>query len=658
MKQFQLDANFVQMYSRMITHFGFDGLGEIVYRRSYSRLKSDGATHEEWFETVERVVNGTFNMQRRHCLEKSIPFDYQEAQELAQKMYDKIFHLKFCPPGRGLWAMGTSLTEERNCYTSLNNCAFVSTEYVSGTLFSKPFVFLLDLTMLGVGVGFDTKGAGQIVIQKPTAPCSIVQISDNRKGWVDSLQVLLESYFQGTAETIFDYSLIRPEGTLVKGFGGRSSGSAPLKTMHDTICQILNSNIGQPISSRIIVDLMNVIGRAIIGIRPSAEIAFGECNDEVFVQLKNYELFPERKAYGWASNNTIFVQQGMDYSKYVPNIVKNGEPGFCWLDSMKKYGRMCDPPNFKDSNAKGGPPCLEQTLESYEMCCLVETFPNNHKSYEEFEDTLKYAHLYAKTVTLGLSHWKETSEVISKNRRIGCSMSGIVQFLETRSMSTLVEWCKAGYSFLQKCDAEVSHKYDINKSIKMTCVKPSGTVSLLAGATAGAHFPESLYYIRRVRFQACSELYEPLRKSGYKIEYDNYTKDQLTLVVEIPVFVGSKCKTVKEVSMWEQAELAATLQKYWADNQVSCSIKFDPENEAKDLPKLLNEYQYKLKAICFLPKQNTQYDQMPYEEISESKYLELKKNIQGNISRIGCFKDPVAEKFCDNDKCVSESYMS
>ena len=658
MNKFQLNIDFVKAYSTKTTHFGFDGLGEIVYRRSYSRLKSDGITHEEWYETVERVVNGTFNMQKTYCLNNYLQFDDQEAQKLAQTMYDKIFHFKMCPPGRGLWAMGTSLTEDKNCYTSLNNCAFVSTESVYGTLFSKPFVFLLDLSMLGVGVGFDTKGANKVTIHKPTSPGIEFKIEDCREGWVNSLQVLLESYFQGLPEATFDYTQIRPEGSPVKCFGGKSSGAAPLKTMHESIRGVLNKNMGMPISSRTIVDLMNIIGRAITGIRPSAEIAFGDSNDETFVKLKDYKLYPERTAYGGASNNTIFVKQGTDYSKFIPDIVKNGEPGFCWLENMKKYGRMCDPANFKDSAAKGGPPCLEQTLESYEMCCLVETFPNNHASYKEFEETLKYAHLYAKTVTLGLSHWKETSEVISRNRRIGCSMSGIVQFLEARNMSTLVEWCKSGYNFLKKCDQEVSSKWKINESIKMTCVKPSGTVSLLVGATPGIHFPESLFYIRRVRFQACSELYENLKKSGYKIEYDIYDKDHQTLIAEIPVYVGNKVKTVKEVTIWEQVELAATLQKYWADNQVSCSIKFNPEKETKELPSLLNEYQDKLKAICFFPKENTHYDQMPYEEITEEKYHDLKKSITQNISRLGCVKDPTPEKFCDNEKCVSETYLS
>jgi ribonucleoside-triphosphate reductase len=122
----------------------------------------------------------------------------------------------------------------------------------------------------------------------------------------------------------------------------------------------------------------------------------------------------------------------MDYSKFVKRIIANGEPGFSWLQNAQQYGRMIGPPDYKDYRAKGGNPCLEQTLESMELCCLVETFPMNHDNIEDFLETLKYAFLYAKTVTLGTTHWPESNAVMLRNRRIGTSMSGIAQFISKR----------------------------------------------------------------------------------------------------------------------------------------------------------------------------------------------------------------------------------
>lgn len=115
------------------------------------------------------------------------------------------------------------------------------------------------------------------------------------------------------------------------------------------------------------------------------------------------------------------------------------------------------------------------------MCCLVETFPHNHDSLEEYLDTLYSAYLYAKTVTLGETHWPETNRVMLRNRRVGCSMSGIAQFVAKRGLDDLRRWCEAGYQRIQEVDRELSDEFAIPRSIKTTSIKPSGTVSLLAG---------------------------------------------------------------------------------------------------------------------------------------------------------------------------------
>lgn len=73
--------------------------------------------------------------------------------------------------------------------------------------------------------------------------------------------------------------------------------------------------------------------------------------------------------------------------------------------------------------------------------------------------------------------------------------------------------------------------------------------------------------------------------------------------------------------MWEQLSLAAFMQRYWADNQVSCTITFDPATEGKQLKAALETFQYQLKGVSFLPQQpQGAYAQMPYEQIDEATY--------------------------------------
>jgi adenosylcobalamin-dependent ribonucleoside-triphosphate reductase len=653
MSNFKLSENFVSKYKRKKAPFGFNGLGELVYQRTYSRLKDDGK-NEQWWETVQRVVEGTFNMQKRHIDAHGLGWNAWKAQHSAQEMYDRIFNMKFLPPGRGLWAMGTAITEEKKLFAALNNCAFVSTESMSSE-FSKPFCFLMDASMLGVGVGFDTKGANSLMVKGPNESRKVEQITipDTREGWVESLRALLDSYSLGTAKVEFDYSEIRAEGVPIKGFGGESSGPKPLIELHEKCISILDNEIGQPISITSIVDIMNLIGKCVVAgnVRRTAEIVFGEPDNEEYLDLKNYEVNPHRAEYGWTSNNSIFAELGMDYEPSAERVRYNGEPGYAWLGNMKDYGRMADAPDFKDHRAKGGNPCLEQTLESYELCCLVETFPNNHESLEDYKNTLKYAYLYAKTVTLGKTHWAETNRVMLRNRRIGCSMSGIAQFIANKGVGNLKEWMDAGYHHIQDLDEQYSDWMAIPRSIKTTSIKPSGTVSLLAGSTPGIHFPESRYYIRRMRLGINSNLLPALEKAGYHIE-PAFGSETTTLVVSIPVDIGEGVRTLSNVSMWEQLSLAALAQKWWADNQVSCTVTFNPETEGSQIANALDIYQYQLKGISFLPKLDYgAYPQMPYEEIDVETYNTMNDAV-GKLS-FGRIKgeEVIIERFCDNDVC-------
>lgn len=656
--RFKLTDNFINSYRHKKPPFGFNGLGELVYLRTYSRIKENGE-NERWWETVQRVVEGTFGMQKRWIEQHRLGWNAMKAQKSAQEMYDRIFNMKFLPPGRGLWAMGTDIVEKRGLAMALNNCAFVSTR----TLYedrAKPFCFLMDVSMLGVGCGFDVKGAGTVGVIEPSKATYTYVIEDTREAWVDSLKLLIESYLDGSKTVNFDYSKIRPVGLLIKGFGGLSSGPEPLKEMHESIRDVLSINAAvtnKGITVTTIVNIMNLIGKCVVAgnVRRTAEIVFGDANSDEYLNLKNYKLNPKRESFGWTSNNSIFCELGMDYTKAAERTKVNGEPGYAWLENMQGYSRMNNGKDNKDHRVAGGNPCLEQSLESYEVCNLVETFPNNHDSIEDYIVTLKYAYLYAKTVTLGETHWPETNRVMLRNRRIGCSMSGIAQFVTNRGLHQLKDWCEVGYKAIERYDEIYSDWLAIPKSIKRTSVKPSGTVSLLAGATPGIHFPENNFYIRRMRLGKNSDLVPPLIEAGYKVE-PCYGSEDSTVVVEIPVKIGDNMRTIRDVSLWEQLALAAFMQRYWADNQVSCTVTFK-KSEADQIKSGLEFYQYQLKGISFLPllEADAPYKQMPYEAINEKRYNDLVDKLKP--LKLRGIKNETAdvEKFCNNDSCQLKS---
>lgn len=948
---FRLNDEFVEAYKEKTVDFGFNGLGEMVYLRTYSRLKKDGSK-EKWYETVKRVVEWVFDTQKKHVESNNLGWDEMKAQKTAQEMYDRMFVMKFLPPGRGLWIAGTEALKDKPIAAALNNCfdgdekfatkkhgvvkfkdaygEFVdvltlngdyrrasvnchgkqdlfkitfkpfglrsnysfnkiatkdhrwilsdgsittnlkpgdviktnlrnidinSQEYIEGfthglifgdgtrhTYYTKrqfirlcgsknkhadiirkseyyhsetkcgndkiltfinsrnyknipgvesekynrgfidgwisadawkkpsgsicldtqdsnaanwivensgilgyfitgysvdnrptnygkrsnplhrismttkavkykvssiefektdnvycvsepttrtftlaggiptgncafvstsdmennptrPFEFLMDMSMLGVGVGFDTEGANKIVIQSPNLSKEKFTIPDSREGWVAALRLVLEAFFYSNCNLPeFDYSQVRKQGEPIHGFGGVASGPEPLKHLLISIIDQFSHRADEPVTETDIVDIMNKIGCCVIAgnVRRTAEIAIGRADSNEFLNLKNYKYNAEkgiyegtsahRAGYGWTSNNSVFATLGMDYSKIAEMIANNGEPGIVWLDNIKKYSRMCDEPDNKDHKAVGTNPCVEQSLESFELCCLVETFPTRCASKEDYLRTLKFAYLYAKTVTLCNTHWPETNRVMLRNRRIGTSMSGIAQIYDKKGISYLKDLCIRGYKTIKNWDEVYSDWLCIPKSIKTTSVKPSGSVSLLAGCTPGIHFPESKFYIRRMRLSKHSDMVQPLKNAGYNV-VDAIEDPEGTCVVEIPVKVDG-VRELKSVSMWEQLSIASFMQEYWADNQVSATITFDPKTEGKQIEKALNFFQYKLKGISFLPRlEYGAFHQMPYEAIQEKDYTDKfskLKPIQWNKMS----DDSVGERFCNNDTCT------
>lgn len=662
---FKLEQEFVNGYKGLPPDFGFNGLGLLVYMRTYSRLKPDGS-NEQWYETVQRVVEGCYSLQKEHILHQELGWNESKAQKSAQEMYDRIFRMKFLPPGRMLWALGTPIVHERKIGQALFNCAFVSTEKIGKSLKEsvKPFMFMMDMSMVGVGVGFDVDGADKLEIHIPKGKPSVFVVPDTREGWVESLELLLTSYFGKYFEepqhpVEFDYSQIRLAGEPIKGFGGVSSGPDPLIYMHQQIRDVLNRSSGKNISITNIADIMNMIGQCVVAgnVRRSAQLTLGPADNQEYLKLKDYQWNAEkqkyegsqahRAAWGWASNNSVVVNNNSDFESLGQQTALNGEPGYVFLDNMRSHSRMCDAPDFKDIKAKGTNPCGEIVLEDKEFCNLIETFPSRHDSKQDYIRTLKFAYLLGKSVTLVNTTWAETNRVQKRNRRIGLSVTGVTNFLSKNSLEELRTWLDEGYKEVRKWDDTYSNWLGIPKSIKITAIKPSGSVSLLAGVNPGCHFPEFEYYIRRVRVGKNSKLIPAIKAAGLHIEDDII--DSSSFVVEFPIH--NEGKSISQVSIWEQVSLAVFLQRWWTDNMVSFTGVFKKE-EASQIPVILNYFKHDLKSISFLPKLDLgAYAQMPYEAITKERYDKLMTKIKP-IKFTGVGEDVQAERGCDGDKCV------
>ena len=166
-RKFGLSDQFIEQYKDKEVPWG--PVGYITYKRTYARRLNETDPNakgtEEWYQTCRRVIEGMFDIQKRHVFALGLEWNDAKAQRTSKEAYDRLFNLKWTPPGRGLWMMGTKFIYERTG-AGLFNCAFRSTKDIN-TKGGYLFAWMMDALMVGIGVGFDTLGAKTLTIKEP-----------------------------------------------------------------------------------------------------------------------------------------------------------------------------------------------------------------------------------------------------------------------------------------------------------------------------------------------------------------------------------------------------------------------------------------------------------------------------------------------------------
>lgn len=680
--KFELHPSAVEKLMKIPYKFGFSesSFGEAVFYRTYSRTMIDGSK-ESWPHTVIRFINGVMTIRKWWYKLSYFRWNEDEMQKLAYTMAESAVRMHWLPPGRGIQNMGTDYVYERGAMC-LYNCAFAEVNDLV-----EDCAWIMDALLSGSGVGFGITGKEIKTYLPNKKKVTTYVVADSKEGWTDGTKELIRSYVTPNSPTIkFDYSKIRPKGTPVRGMGGTASGPDPLIELHNRIRTYCEEHIsGQIDSTRLVADIVNAIGVCVVvgNIRRSAEIAIGSPENPTFLDLKNYNKYPERKAIGWMSNNSVRLSD-KDHFMALPEIsdriINNGEPGLFNLINTQKYARFGTESHDK---AIGLNPCGEIPLESHEVCNLAEVFPTRCKNKQEFMTAIESATFYSSTVALYPTHSQITNEIIARNRRIGVSLSGIAEWFETYRTNECVRWLRDGYTRVKEYNEFLASKAGVNPSVRLTTVKPSGTISNLVGVPSGMHYPVFNYAIRRMIISVDSPIYELLDSAGFYHEplIRSVTKDELSTsdklyhkyqnsenqpqtdsvsvesqsahVFEFPICNG-KIRSAIQVSAWEQFCNLAALQREWADNSVSCTIYFNMNGEAKQINHMLSQFAPVIKSVSMLPHSDKGvYPQMPYEGIDEEKFKELLSNLKPvewrNLKSSIINVD--TEKYCSNDTC-------
>ena len=589
-------------------------VGYATYKRTYSRPLKNRT--EEWEETVDRVIE---------ACNKQLKCDFNEHDQ--KDIKDMMMNLKGTVAGRFLWQLGTK-TVDRLGLPSLQNCAFT---VVDSPI--RPFTWAFEMLMLGSGVGYNIqrehvyqlpKVKKKVKVQNVKDKGADFIVPDSREGWTDLLKRVLEASFVTGEGFTYDTSLVRPAGEPIKGFGGTASGPNDLIWGMQEINRILNERSGQRLRPIDCLDVMNIIGKIVVAgnVRRSAQIAIGDHDDIEYLRAKRWDLggIPNWRAM---SNNSVACDDiSLLPEEFWEGYRGNGEPyGLINLTSSRRMGRTGET-MYPDPNVMGYNPCAEQSLEPFETCCLAEVYLPNIESLQELNDVTKLLYRINKHSLAIKCAVKETEDIVHKNMRMGIGVTGYLQATEEQK-----SWLSECYSYLRAYDQEYSRICGYPTSIKLTTVKPSGTLSLLAGVTPGAHPGYSEYYIRRIRMAADSELVNVCRDNGFDVEYvKNFdgTEDHSTVVVSFPCKFPENTTFAEDMTAVDQLEVIKRLQAEWSDNSVSVTIYYRKE-ELDDIKAWLKENYVNVKSVSFLLHSDHGFVQAPMEEISRETYERLKE---------------------------------
>lgn len=618
-------------------------VGYITFKRTYARKLKDNDPNsktEEFWQVVKRELNSSDKQLK-------VGFTPEEKIRYAQLRLG----LKFSVAGRFMWQLGTS-TVDRLGLPSLQNCAFT---IVNEPI--RPFTWAFEMLMLGSGVGYNIqkhhvyqlpKVKSKIKIERKDSNDADFIVPDSREGWVKLLGKVLKAHFYSGEGFSYSTVCVRGKGSPIKGFGGTASGAEDLCWGIAEISKIINNRSNNKLRPIDCLDIMNIIGFVVVSgnVRRSAQLAIGDHDDIDFLKAKRWDLgsIPNWRAM---SNNSVAAPENIDD---LPNefwqTYEQGEPyGLINLELSRKVGRTGET-QYPDLDVEGFNPCAEQSLADKETCCLGELYLPNIKSYDELLECITYVYRMCKHSLALHCALKDTEKIVNANMRMGIGVTGVLQSTEEQ-----IGWLDSAYQWLREFDVNYSAKNGFPVSIKLTTVKPSGTLSLLAGVTHGIHpNPAGHYYIRRIRIAADSSLIGVCRKHGYHIEpqknFDG-TDDKNTMVVEFPCSVPETTPVASDFSWRDQIDVIRRLQREWSDNSVSCTVYYRKEDLPAIKEYLAKHFKNEIKTISFLLYHGHGFVQAPYETISKERYDELKAKVK-TISSVD-----VKESDFELDECAS-----
>ena len=585
---------------------------EYIHLSRYSGWLPDEGRRETWSETVGRY----YDFFEEH-MKENYDFDINGTRA---ELEEATLNLEVMPSMRSLMTAGPALKRDN---IAGYNCSYIAIDRITA------FDEILYILMNGTGVGFSVER--QYVQNLPVVADefhpsdTVIRVSDSRTGWAKSLKELIANLYVGMIPK-WDVSKVRPAGSVLKTFGGRSSGPDPLVDLFNFCVEKFTAAAGRKLSSLECHDLVCKIAEIVVvgGVRRSALISLSNLSDDRMRSAKSGQWW-ENEAQRALSNNSACYTEKPEVGVFMAEWKalydsKSGERGIFNRQSAQKqverFGRRDSSYDF------GTNPCSEIILRNAEFCNLTEVVVRPNDSENDLHRKVRLAAIlgtWQSTLTnfkYISKRWKDNCE---EERLLGVSLTGIMD-------STLTNGKEDGLSDrlqrLRDVAVEANKQHaellGINQSAAVTCVKPSGTVSQLVDAASGIHARHNPYYIRTVRADKKDPLAKAMVDAGFPVE-DDVMKPEHTYVFSFPMKANPESVFRTDMSAIEQLEVWKTYQVDWCEHKPSVTISVK-ENEWMEVGAwVYNNWDY-MSGVSFLPFSDHTYRQAPYQDCDEAEY--------------------------------------
>lgn len=602
-------AEVQDIYAQSASYFP-TSLQQFMFYDKYSRFNWDLMRRETWPETVSRVVAYLYKLSGG-ALDSRI---YHRMEEMILKM-------QVMPSMRALAMAGPAAERDS---TSIYNCSYMPVRDIAS------FQEAMLISLAGCGVGFSVERENieqfsRVSRQRTSSVPAVLTVPDTSEGWGQAVEFGLELWMDGY-DCTFDYSEIRPAGTPLHTKGGTASGPEPLRYVLDFLRKKMLSRQGTFLRTIDAHDMMCVVGGAAVsgGVRRTAMISLFDWDDSDMLTCKDgaqLDQHPWRRN----ANNSAVWPDNIDAADVTRQMLamydsRRGEPAI-----YSRSAAIRTSPSRRSVANFGTNPCGEIILRPYEFCNLSIAVARPHDQLVDLLEKVDMATVIGTIQSMATTfpglrpEWQANAV---EERLLGVDITGQRDCYLLRD-AELAPRLELLHHQAIKTNRDVAEALGISPSSAITCNKPNGNSSQLLGTSSGIHVRWSQYYVRNIRVSPHTPIFKVLQRSGTPMSPENGQNplNATSWVVHFPV-KSPAGYTRHGVTAIDQCEYWLANKTHWTDHNPSATITYQPD----ELPGLIQwvwEHREVIGGLSFLPADDAQYDQMPYEEITAEEYEKL-----------------------------------